>query len=254
MKQIVCVSLMLVVVLALGHPAGLNAAEKQPELISELRKESYSLGYQFGGNLKSQALDIDLDVIMAGIRDAYKGNAPKLTPAEMKELVGDLKRKVWTAQQKKYQEAAYANLKEGEAFLAANAKKKEVITLPSGLQYTVLREGTGPVPKATDTVTVNYRGTLVDGTEFDSSFKRGKPSTFAVFGVIRGWTEALQHMKTGAKWRLFVPSELAYAKRQFGRIPPNSTLIFDLELLSVAQVPAGSLIDPQHAAPEPESR
>jgi FKBP-type peptidyl-prolyl cis-trans isomerase FklB len=137
-------------------------------------------------------------------------------------------------QSKKAGELAEKNQKEGEAFLAANKKKDSVITLPSGLQYKVIAEGTGKMPTLNDTVTTNYRGTLIDGTEFDNSYKRGEPATFPVSGVIPGWTEALQHMKVGAKWQLFVPSNLGYGERGAGEtIGPNATLIFEVELLSI---------------------
>jgi FKBP-type peptidyl-prolyl cis-trans isomerase FklB len=137
------------------------------------------------------------------------------------------------ARQKEMQELADKNLSEGKAFLEANRKKEGVKTLSSGLQYKVLAEGSGKTPKATDEVTVNYRGTLIDGTEFDSSYGRGKPLTVKVNGVIRGWSEALQLMKAGSRWQLFIPPDLAYGERVMGRIPPNSTLIFEVELISV---------------------
>lgn len=254
MKKKSSVYPILIVVLILGQSVALCGADGKSELVSVMQKESYSLGYEFGGNLKRQTLDVDLDVIMAGIRDAYVGKQSKLAPEEMTRRIKDLKRRVWTERQKKYQELAAANFKAGQAFLAANAKRKGVMTLSSGLQYRILHHGTGPVPKATDSVTVHYRGTLIDGTEIDNSYARGKPSIVHVFGVIQGWREALQLMQTGARWRIFVPSKLAYAKRQFGRIPPNSALIFDLELLSVAQVPIRSSMDPQLAGPESEIR
>jgi len=133
-----------------------------------------------------------------------------------------------------FQQLADKNQKEGEVFLAENKKKKGVITLPSGLQYQVIKEGTGKIPKATDTVTTHYRGTLIDGTEFDSSYKRGEPASFPVNGVIKGWTEALQLMKVGSKWQLFIPSNLAYGPQGAGQaIGPNATLIFEIELLSI---------------------
>ena len=137
-------------------------------------------------------------------------------------------------QQEKAQQLGLANKKEGEEFLAANKSKEGVVTLPSGLQYKVLKEGTGPKPSATDSVACNYRGTLINGTEFDSSYKRGQPATFAVNGVIKGWTEALQLMPVGSKWQLFIPADLAYGERGAGAdIGPNSTLIFEVELLSI---------------------
>jgi FKBP-type peptidyl-prolyl cis-trans isomerase FklB len=224
--------------------ADLCHAEGKPEFKCEKEKESYSLGYQFGGSLKRQPVDLDLEVIIRGVRDAYDRKRPRLSPEEMIEIMRGLKKKAWIIQQKRYQEEITANLREGEAFLAENAKKKGVIVLPSGLQYKVLREGNGPIPKATDTVKVHYFGTLINGTEFDSSYARGEPSTLHVFGVIKGWTEALQRMKVGSKWQLFVPPSLGYGKRRFGRIPPNSTLIFELELLAVAEGPVQGSREP----------
>jgi FKBP-type peptidyl-prolyl cis-trans isomerase FklB len=157
-----------------------------------------------------------------------------MTPEEMNKTLVELKRKVTAAQQEERKMAAEKSRAEGEAFLAENAKKEGVVTLPSGLQYKILKDGAGASPQATDNVTVHYRGTLIDGTEFDSSHKRNQPATFRVSGVIRGWTEALQRMKPGAKWRLFIPAKLAYGERGTGSaIPPNSALIFEVELLKV---------------------
>jgi FKBP-type peptidyl-prolyl cis-trans isomerase FklB len=236
----------LSIVLIFVLSACLCRAEDTPGLKGEKEKESYSLGYEFGSTLKRRPLDLDLAVIVEGIRDALEGKGPKLTAEEMKEIIAGMKRKVWTKQQKLYQEMLARNLKEGEAFLAENAKKEGVKTLSSGLQYRVLREGTGPSPKATDRVTVHYRGTLVDGTEFDDSYRRNEPSTVRIFGVIQGWTEALQLMKTGAKWQIFVPAKLGYGERRHGRIPPNSVLIFELELLSIHEGPFPTNAQPEH--------
>ena len=155
-----------------------------------------------------------------------------MTQQEMNETLVDLKKKVVAEEQRQKTEAAGKNLQEGKAFLAENAKKKDVTTLPSGLQYKVIEKGSGASPKKTDSVTVHYKGTLIDGTEFDSSYARGKPATFRVDGVIAGWTEALQLMKPGAKWQLFIPANLAYGERGAGsRIGPNSALIFEVELI-----------------------
>ena len=170
------------------------------------------------------------------IRDALEGKEPGMSPEEIRETISSLQKRAFIAQQQRLREQAAKNLEEGKAFLAENAKKEGVKTLPSGLQYRVITEGTGASPKAGETVTVNYRGTFLDGTEFDSSYKRGKPASFQVDGVIAGWTEALQLMKPGDKWQLFVPSELAYGQRGMGRIPPNSTLIFEVELVSLGSV------------------
>jgi FKBP-type peptidyl-prolyl cis-trans isomerase FklB len=203
------------------------------ELKDQKDKESYSLGYQFGQSLKHQGLAINLEVYTAGIRDALGGAKPRLSQEEVNKTVSEIQSRVMAARQKEMQELADKNLSEGKAFLEANGKKEGVKTLSSGLQYKVLAEGSGKTPKATDEVTVNYRGTLIDGTEFDSSYGRGKPLTVKVNGVIRGWSEALQLMKQGSKWQLFIPPDLAYGERGMGRIPSNSTLIFDVELISV---------------------
>jgi FKBP-type peptidyl-prolyl cis-trans isomerase FklB len=203
------------------------------ELKDRKDKESYSLGYQFGQSLKQQGLAVNLEVYTAGIRDALSGAKPQLSQEEVNKTVSEIQSRVMAARQKELQETADKNLSAGKAFLEANRKKEGVKTLPSGLQYKVLAEGNGKTPKATDEVTVHYRGALTDGTEFDSSYKRGKPLTLKVNGVIRGWTEALQMMKEGSRWQLFIPPDLAYGERAMGRIPPNSTLIFEVELISV---------------------
>ena len=203
------------------------------ELKDRKDKESYSLGYQFGQSLKHQGLALNLEVYTAGIRDALSGAKPQMSQEEVNKTVSEVQSRVMAARQKELQETGDKNLSEGKAFLEANRKKEGVKTLPSGLQYKVLAEGNGKTPKATDEVTVNYKGALIDGTEFDSSYKRGKPLTLKVNGVIRGWTEALQMMKAGSRWQLFIPPDLAYGERAMGRIPPNSTLIFEVELISV---------------------
>jgi FKBP-type peptidyl-prolyl cis-trans isomerase FklB len=203
------------------------------ELKDQKDKESYSLGYQFGQSLKQQGLAVNLEVYTAGIRDALGGNAPAMSREEIENTVLNVQSRVMAARQKEFQATAGKNLSDGKAFLEANGRKAGVKTLPSGLQYKVLAEGSGKTPKDADEVTVNYRGTLTDGTEFDSSYRRGKPLIVKVNGVIRGWSEALQLMKEGSKWQLFIPPDLAYGERGMGRIPPNSTLIFDVELISV---------------------
>ena len=208
-------------------------AGEKPELKGQKDKESYSLGYQFGQSLKLQGLDINLEVYTSGIRDALGGTKPPLSQEEMQKTVSELQQRLMAARQKELKEMGVKNLAEGKAFLEENKKKEGVKTLPSGLQYKVLKEGTGKTPKATDEVTVNYKGTFINGTEFDSSYKRGKPATFQLDKVIRGWTEALQVMKEGSKWQLFIPPELAYGDRGGGPIPPNTTLIFEVELISV---------------------
>ena len=212
-----------------GYPA-----DEKIEMKDQRDRESYSLGYQFGENLKKQEVDLNLDIYASGIKDALGGKDPQMSHEEMRATIMELQKKVTAARQKEMKDKATKNLEEGKRFLAENQKKEGIKTLPSGLQYRVITEGSGKMPKADDTVTVHYKGTFIDGTEFDSSFKRGQPATFQVNGVIPGWTEVLQLMKEGAKWQLFIPSELAYGERGMGsRIPPSSTLIFEVELISV---------------------
>jgi len=223
----------VVTVLTVGLLSTLCFAGEKIELKEQKDKESYSLGYQFGQNLKSQGVDLNLDVYTTGIRDALGGKESQMPPEEIRATIMSLQQRFTAAQQKALTEQAAKNLSESKAFLTANEKKEGVKTLPSGLQYKVLTEGSGKMPKAEDTVTVQYKGTLMNGTEFDSSYKRGQPATFQVKGVIKGWTEALQLMKEGSKWQLFIPPELGYGERGVGPIPPNSALIFEIELLTV---------------------
>ena len=214
--------------------SGICYADEKLELKDQKDKESYSFGYQFGQNLKSQGVDLNLDIYTSGIRDALGGKEPRMSQEEIRATIGELQKRVMATRQKELKEKAEMNLAEGKAFLDENKKKEGVKTLPSGLQYKVLVEGSGKTPKATDTVTVHYRGTLINGSEFDSSYKKGQPTTFRVNGVIRGWSEALQLMKGGSKWQLFIPPELAYGEGGAGgQIPPNCTLIFEVELISV---------------------
>lgn len=228
------------------------AASEQTPLADPKAKDSYSLGYEFGENLKKQEIELDTDTLLSGIRDALDGKESALSSEEIRNTMTQLRQKVKASQERRYREAAAKNLEEGKAFLTDNGTKEGVKTLPSGLQYKVLQEGNGPKPKATDTVTVNYRGTLVNGTEFDSSYNRNEPATFQVGGVIKGWTEALQLMPTNSKWQIFVPAELAYGERQLGPIPANSTLIFEIELLKIGADNAPDAAEPKASA-EPTS-
>jgi FKBP-type peptidyl-prolyl cis-trans isomerase len=209
-------------------------AKEQPSLTSQKAKESYSLGYQFGQYLKQQGLEIDLKLYTAAIKDALGEKKPRLTKDEIRLTIAELQKRVAAAEQKEQEKKAAKNLAEGKAFLEKNKEKDGITTLPSGLQYKVMKEGDGPIPKATDTVTVQYRCMLIDGTEFDSS-RHGQPTTAPIASMIKGWSEALQLMKVGGKWQIFVPPDLAYGEKPYGLVPPNSTLIFELELLSIGK-------------------
>lgn len=210
------------------------SAEQSP-LNNQKDKDSYSLGYTFGSNIGKQEFDLNVDVLLQAMRDALEHNQPAMSADEIRETMSRLQEKMRLARVNREKEAAAKNLEEGKVFLEKNKNKEGFKTLPDGLQYKVLTEGAGPSPNAKDNVTVNYRGTLLDGTLFDSSYTRGKPTNLRVDGVIKGWTEALQLMKTGSKWEVVVPSELAYGAKRSGRIPPNSTLIFEIELLSIGK-------------------
>jgi FKBP-type peptidyl-prolyl cis-trans isomerase FklB len=197
-------------------------------------KLSYTLGINTGRNIQKSDIDIDPDQFAKGLKDALSGAKPALSDEEMLQIIAAFQQKIQEKQVAKLKAIAAENLKKGEAFLAENKKKDSIKTLPSGLQYKIIKNGKGRTPKATDTVTANYRGTLIDGNEFDSSYKRGEPVKFRVNGVIPGWTEALKMMKAGSQWQIFVPSNLAYGER--GAPPvigPNETLIFDIELLKI---------------------
>ncbi|HEV8076011.1 MAG TPA: FKBP-type peptidyl-prolyl cis-trans isomerase [Candidatus Acidoferrum sp.] len=217
--------------------SGAAAAKTQAPLTLKTPKEkaSYAIGMNIGKNLKRDSVDVDPAVLYRGLKDAFAGNKLLLTDEESKTALTVLQTEVRAKEEAKTKAAAVENKKTGEAFLAANKSKEGVVTLPSGLQYKIIKEGTGPKPTAEDTVLCHYRGTLVDSTEFDSSYKRGEPLKIPVGGVIKGWTEAIQLMPVGSKWQLFIPSELAYGERGAPGSPigPNSTLIFDVELISI---------------------
>ena len=213
-----------------------TSAAKPEALVLTTQKDkiSYALGMNVGTNLQRQSLDVDPAILLQGLKDGLAGSKPLLTEEEARTLLTQLQEDMRKKQAEKAQQMGAANKTEGEAFLAANKNKEGVVTLPSGLQYKILKTGTGPKPTASDSVVCNYRGTLINGTEFDSSYKRGQPATFPVNGVIKGWTEALQLMPVGSKWQLFVPASLAYGDRGAGAdIGPNATLIFEVELLSI---------------------
>ena len=229
--------LSLAIVLSMSLLLTVCRADEQLPLKDQKARDSYSLGYEFGDNLRRQEVGMDVDILLSSIREGLEAKKPVLSPEDIHETLQQLRRKAIVLQDRRYRERVVKNLEEGKVFLAANKTKEGVQTLPSGLQYTVLREGEGLTPKASDTATVNYRGTLVNGTEFDSSYSRGEPATVNIAGVMPGWTEALQLMKVGSKWQIFVPLELAYGERQYGRIPPNSALIFEIELISFKEKP-----------------
>ena len=208
------------------------SAQEKTDLKNQKEKISYIIGMDIGNNLKKQFVDIDPNILAKGIKDALTGGKPLLTEQEIHETLAAFQKEMVVKQE----EVAKKNKKEGETFLAENKKKEGVKTLPSGLQYKVIKAGIGKKPKLTDTVTTHYRGTLIDGTEFDSSYKRGQPATFQVSGVISGWTEALQLMEEGARWQLFIPPNLAYGERGAGGvIGPGATLIFEIELISIQE-------------------
>jgi FKBP-type peptidyl-prolyl cis-trans isomerase len=199
------------------------------------QKASYAIGMNIGKNLKRDSVDIDPAVLSRGLKDALAGNKLLLTDDEAKAALAALQMEVRAKEEGKMKAVALENKKTGEAFLTANKTKEGVVTLPSGLQYKIITAGTGPKPTADDTVLCHYRGTLVDNTEFDSSYKRKEPLKIPVGGVIKGWTEAIQLMPVGSKWQLFIPSDLAYGERGAPGSPigPNSTLIFEVELISI---------------------
>jgi FKBP-type peptidyl-prolyl cis-trans isomerase FklB len=204
-----------------------------PVLATPVDKFSYALGMKMGANFNKQSVPVDPNILVRGLKDGLAGGKTLLTDEEAQAAIKAVQDDLRAKQQEKMKEAGEANKKEGDAFLAENKAKEGVVTLPSGLQYKILKEGTGAKPTASDSVVCNYRGTLIDGTEFDSSYKRGQPATFPVTGVIKGWTEALQLMPVGSKWQLFIPADLAYGEPGRAGIAPNSTLIFEVELLSI---------------------
>jgi len=203
-------------------------------MATQQEEESYSIGYQVGLSMKSDGVEADFDALVKGLQDAIDGRDPHLSMEEMKRLILDVKKRAREAGLRKIQETIVKNAEESDKFLSENSKKPGVKATASGLQYLVLKEGDGPSPKGDDMVKVHYRGTFVNGKEFDSSYAKGEPQTFQADGVIKGWTEALLMMKAGSKWQLFVPPDLAYGRGGLGQtIPPNSVLVFDIELLSI---------------------
>ncbi len=212
------------------------AAQDASELKTEKEKFSYALGMQMGAGFRKQALDLDPAIFAKGLAESFNGAKTMLTEDEMHAILANAQEEYKKKQASLREEKAQATLKEGEKFLTENKNKDGVVTLPSGLQYKILKQGKGDKPEIDEKVVCNYRGTLIDGTEFDSSAKHNGPATFPVKGVIKGWTEALLMMPAGSKWQLFVPSHLAYGQQGAGQtVPPNAALIFEVELLSVKE-------------------
>jgi FKBP-type peptidyl-prolyl cis-trans isomerase FklB len=236
-KGAYCMRKFVVAILTLALFAGQAVAEEKKGM-SEKEKLSYSMGYTQGtsmaGFLKAQSIEINTDTFVSALKDGLSGAKSVMTEPEMREKVMALQKDLMAKKAEQSKTLAANNKVAGEAFLAQNKKKEGVVTLPDGLQYKAIKKGTGATPKATDKVKVDYKGTLTDGTEFDSSYKRGEPAVFQVDKVIAGWTEVLQLMKVGSKWDVYIPSNLAYGERGTGMvIGPDQTLIFEVELLSI---------------------
>jgi FKBP-type peptidyl-prolyl cis-trans isomerase len=227
------ISVVLVGILAFGS---WGQAQEPKSLKDQKEKLSYVIGVDIGKALQKQGVPIDPEIVAKGIKDGVSGGKLLMSDQEIQETMMAFQKEMRAKQEEANKQLGEMNKKEGETFLAQNKTKEGVTTLPSGLQYKVVKAGTGKKPKATDTVVTHYKGTLLNGTEFDSSFKRNQPATFKVNGVIRGWTEALQLMEEGAKWILYVPAALAYGDRGAGQqIGPNATLIFEIELISIQE-------------------
>lgn len=227
---------LIIVCICAGALVTSSFAQNQSPPLKDLKdKASYSIGLNIGMNFKKQNVDLNPDALLAGVKDAVSGKKPALSETEVREVMN-----TWSKElAEKQKTMADKNATDGKKFLDENKKKEGVKATASGLQYKSIKEGNGPQPKATDTVTVDYRGTLIDGTEFDSSYKRGEPATFPLNGVIKGWTEGLQLMKVGSKYQFVIPSDLAYGARAMGPdIAPNSTLIFEVELKGIQPVAA----------------
>lgn len=223
-----------VFVLLLLSVFAVGSVSAEDTLKTKQERLGYAIGMNIASNMKQQNVDVDADQLAAGLTAVLKGEKTLLSDAEMGEVLTSYQQEMQMQQMAKMAEEAAKNEKSSQEFLAENGKKDGVVTLPSGLQYKVIKAGTGAMPAVDSKVQVHYRGSLVDGTEFDSSYKRGEPASFPVNGVIAGWTEALQLMKVGAKWQLVIPSDLAYGENGAPpTIPPNATLVFDVELLKI---------------------
>jgi FKBP-type peptidyl-prolyl cis-trans isomerase len=247
MKKIALAMTILVLLAAAGcKKSAAGTAGKPVTLDTQKKKASYALGSDIGQNFKKLEIELDSESMTLGIEDTMRGGKQLMTADEMKAVLNELRQTIVKKQEAKSQLSAAGNRKIEEEFLAANAKKEGVKTTASGLQYKILTNGKGPKPKLTDTVKVHYSGTLINGTEFDSSYKRGQPVTFPLNGVIKGWTEALQLMPIGSKWMLFIPSQLGYGDQGAGAtIPPASTLIFEVELLGIEKPAVEKPVEPK---------
>ncbi len=222
--------LKMIIVLGLLFLVSQVNAQENPVLKNQKEKMSYIIGMSIGNNLKRQSVEVELNSFVKGVEDALGGKKPLLSEQEIREMMTAFENEMRVKQEV----AAQKNKEQGDSFLAENKKKEGVKTLESGLQYKVITTGTGKKPKLNDYVLTHYRGTLIDGTEFDSTYKRGQPAFFQVSSVIPGWTEALQLMEVGAKWQLFIPPNLAFGESGAGGlVGPNATVIFEMELLSV---------------------
>jgi len=237
----IILSIMLSALVLFGQALAAEQQEEKQDIKIQKKKLSYSLGYDIGRRMKMSTADIDPEIFIKAFNEGFAGNKAAMTDQEMGDTLQALRKEMTPKQPDKRKamtekkELAANNKKEGEAFLAENVKKEGVVTLPSGLQYKIIKEGVGKQPAKTDKVKVHYRGALINGTEFDSSYKRGEPAMLSVDKVIKGWTESLLLMKEGSKWMLYVPSNLAYGARGTARgvIGPNQTLIFEVELISI---------------------
>jgi FKBP-type peptidyl-prolyl cis-trans isomerase FklB len=225
---------LIVGAVAFGFLAGCTEAPQDVQLKSLEDRVGYGIGLRIGRDFRTQGVAIDPKVLRKGVEDGLSGAPPLLSDEEIQKALTTLQTELNQRQEKSQKDLAEANLRAGQAFLEQNGKKAGVVTLPSGLQYQVLRQGEGTTPGQNDRVTVHYRGRLIDGTEFDSSYVRNKPATFPVAGVIAGWSEALQRMPVGSQWRIFLPPDLAYGSQGAGSmIGPNAVLIFDIELIGI---------------------
>lgn len=229
--RVINIKTTLVVLATFSAMTVLSSCNKKVEVKTDAQKVSYAIGQQIGRQIKAQGMEVDVDVLGASIKDAIEGKESRLKPEEMQAAM----MKSQEAAMAKQAEASKANLEKGTKFLEENKAKPGIKTTASGLQYEVITEGKGKSPTEKDTVKVHYKGTLIDGTEFDSSYKRGEPAEFPLVGVIKGWTEGLQLMKVGGKNRLFVPSELAYGPQGRPGIPGSSVLVFEVELLEITK-------------------